>query len=97
MRANNFRLVSTAIVLDPGTEANITPRMLVKCRALASVTAAVGNKIAVLQAGTLHTLLRRGRFSCIYFGIVMRSRAVHVRACVRTLYLQQLDRDYTRA
>lgn len=54
-RANNFRPASTAIALDPGAEANITPRMLVKCRAPASVTAAVGNKIAALQTGTLHT------------------------------------------
>lgn len=38
-------------------EANITPRMLVKCRAFASVTAAVGNKITVLQGRC--ALLRR--------------------------------------
>lgn len=46
--------------------------MLVKCRALASVTAAVGNKIAVLQAGTLR-VITTGVSLCIYFEIVVVS------------------------
>lgn len=48
--ANNFQFASTEIVLDLKPELNIVVRILVKCRALASVTAAVSNKIAVLQA-----------------------------------------------
>lgn len=54
--ANNFRFASTEIVPRSQAEVNIAARMLVKCRALASVTVAVGNKIAVLQAGTLHVI-----------------------------------------
>lgn len=46
--------------------------MLVKCRALASVTAAVGNKIAVLQDGTLR-VITTGVSLCIYFEIVVVS------------------------
>lgn len=51
-------------------EANITPRMLVKCRALASVTATVGNKITVLQTGTLR-VITTGVSLCIYFEFVV--------------------------
>lgn len=46
-------------------EANITPRMLVKCRALASVTAAVGNKITVLH-GLGHCAILRQAFLCVF-------------------------------
>lgn len=58
-------------------EANITPRILVKCRALASVTAAVGNKIAVLQVGTLR-VITTGISPCIYFEIVVVSLSIYV-------------------
>lgn len=53
--------------------------MLVKCRALASVTAAVGNKIAVLQAGTLHDVITTRAFLVYLF----RNRVVALYVCNR--------------
>jgi len=51
--------------------------MLVKCRALASVTAAVGNKITILQTGALR-VITTGVSPCIYFEFVVVLLSVYV-------------------